>query len=198
MGRLVIRAHGLIPPGLLGYEVPRRSPPPEPGEQARLRDLPIQAVLHPAFVNQYARFWESLNAAFRKLGVNVVTRHATRAEFLEILRERSVDLAALRRIALYPDVSGLVGSLLHSEEGLLAGLCSSPEIDCLLEQGRREIDPALRHPIYRQIEETIARESLLIPLFHEQTYRFAQPTVKGLRISVSVPEVRYEELYTSD
>ncbi|MCP4661478.1 MAG: protein kinase [bacterium] len=198
LGRLVIRAHGVIPPGLVGYEVRRRSPPPEPGGQELLRGLRLRAIVHPAFVAQYAPFWEELGSSFRDIGVTVDARHPTRAELPEMIREGAVDLAALRRIALYPDVHGVVGGLLHSEEGLLAGLCRSQEIDRLIEQGRSEPDPALRHPIYRRIEETIARETLLIPLFHEQIYRFAQPGVKGLRIRLNVPEVRYEELAASD
>ena len=57
-----------------------------------------------------------------------------------------------------------------------------------------EIDPAARHAIYRRVEEIIARDALLLPLFHEQVYRFARPEVEGLRLSYSVPSVAYEEL----
>lgn len=80
---------------------------------------------------------------------------------------------------------------------MLAGICDSPEIDHLIERGRREVDPALRHSIYREIEEIVAREALLIPLFHEQTYRFRQPSVRGLRLGLTIPELRYEELWVS-
>ncbi len=194
LGRMVIRAHGIIPPGLVGYEVPRRSPSPHAGKRELLRGLRLKAIVHPAFVAQYAPFWEQLGSRLRELGVTVDARYPSRAELSGMIREGGADLVALRRIALYPDVHGVVGALLHSEEGLLAGFCRSPEIDRLIEQGRSESDPALRHAVYRQIEETIAREILLIPLFHEQTYRFAQPGVKGLRICLNVPEVRYEEL----
>ena len=88
-----------------------------------------------------------------------------------------------------------VVGLLHSQEGVMAGLCNSPEIDERIEKGRVETDPALRHSIYREIEEIIAREALLIPLFHEQNYRFTHPGVRGLKLSLSLPEVRYDELY---
>ena len=109
----------------------------------------------------------------------------------------AVDLLALRWIANYPDPDGFLGNLLHSEEGLLAGICGSPEIDRLIEQGRRETDPGLRHSIYRRIDEILVQENLLIPLFHEQSYRFPQPSVRGLRLGLTLPEVRYEELYVS-
>ena len=38
----------------------------------------------------------------------------------------------------------------------------------------------MRHSIYRQVEEIIAREALLLPLFHDQVYCFARPEVEGL------------------
>ena len=78
---------------------------------------------------------------------------------------------------------------------MIAGLCASPEIDRLIEKGRLEADPALRHTIYRRLEELSAHEQLLLPLFHAQTYRFAQPGVRGLKLGITVPEVRYEDLY---
>ena len=54
-------------------------------------------------------------------------------------------------------------------------------------------DPAARHAIYREIEEILAREALMLPLFHEQAYRFAWPEVEGLALSVG-GDTAYEEL----
>ena len=76
-----------------------------------------------------------------------------------------------------------------------AALCGSPEIDRLAERGRAETTPVQRHALYRQVEETMAREALLLPLFHEQVYRFAQPDVGGLNVSFGIPLVTYEELH---
>ena len=112
-----------------------------------------------------------------------------------MLREGSVDLAAIRWIADYPDADGFVGGLLHSRNGYLAGMYNKPEVDRLIEAGRSEVDPQIRHAIYREIEDIIARETLLIPLFHDRTYRFCHPTMGGFRFGFTVPEVWYEELY---
>jgi ABC-type transport system substrate-binding protein len=73
-------------------------------------------------------------------------------------------------------------------------LCGSPVVDRLIERGRAEADPMNRHTLYRQIEETISTEALLLPLFHEQVYRFAQPQVEGLSVSSLPPVVPYEQL----
>ncbi len=204
VGRGVIRACGLIPPGLLGYEEsvtcpplgePRRVPPPQAEGGDALAGLELRAVVHSTFSGQYAPFWDRLRSSFADLGMTVDARHASIPELIRTVAEGAVDLVALRWIADYPDVNGIVGVLLHSQEGShLPRLCGSAELDRLIEQGRSENDPALRHPIYRQIEEIIAQQALLIPLFHEQTYRFAQPAVQGLRLGLGIPEVRYEEL----
>ena len=37
-------------------------------------------------------------------------------------------------------------------------------------------------------------EALIIPLFHEQIYRFSQPSVRGFRFGTSTPEIHYDEI----
>ncbi len=50
--------------------------------------------------------------------------------------------------------------------------------------------------IYREIEQIIARRALLVPLFHEQTYRFARPEVEGLEIVFNMQQsLPYEKLW---
>jgi ABC-type transport system substrate-binding protein len=68
-------------------------------------------------------------------------------------------------------------------------------MDELAERGRAEIEPRIRHSIYREAEEILARDALLIPLFHEQAYRFARPEVEGLSVGFSYPVVAYEDLW---
>ena len=60
--------------------------------------------------------------------------------------------------------------------------------------GRSEIDPRTRHSIYREFEATVADRMMLLPLFHEQSYRFLRPEWKGLMLRLSMPQVAYERL----
>ena len=72
----------------------------------------------------------------------------------------------------------------------------SPDLDALADQGRAETDPRVRHSIYRKVEELIARDALLLPLFHDQVYCFARPEVEGLTtIGQSNASVPYEDLW---
>ncbi len=98
-----------------------------------------------------------------------------------------------RWAADYPDADTFA-NILATKNGILGKLCGSGEVDRLIARGRSETSPAVRHGIYRQIEEIIARDSLLLPLFHEQTYRFARPEVQGLSLSYGGIAVDYAGL----
>jgi ABC-type transport system substrate-binding protein len=73
-------------------------------------------------------------------------------------------------------------------------LCSSSEIDRLVEAARAETAPAVRHSLYRELEEIVAREARLLPLFFEQSYRIARPELEGLSLSLGFPTVAFEDL----
>ena len=104
------------------------------------------------------------------------------------------DLVIARWASDYPDADTFVHGLLHSREGNVGNFVGSDELDSLIEKGRAEIEPRARHAIYRQVEDRIARQALLVPLFHEQSYCFARPGVEGLSLGFSSPIVSYEKL----
>ncbi len=110
-------------------------------------------------------------------------------------REGGADLLAFRWVADYPDTDGFLANLLHGEEGALGKALGLPELDRQIERARSETDPGLRHVLYREIDEKLVHEVLVVPLFHEQIYRFRHPSVRGFRFGTSTPEVRYDELY---
>ena len=191
-GPLTLSPRGLIPPGLLGagrepLRTVRGKPP-----QDRLR---LRAVLHPTFGGQYSAFWQSLRVAAEKANADVDALVLEPQLILARAREGAADLLAFRWVADYPDTEGFIGNLLHSDEGSLSGICGHPDLDALIERGRQETDPGLRHVIYRELEEILQEEALIVPLFHEQMYRFCQPSVRGFRFGTSTPEVRYDEIF---
>ena len=54
------RARGLIPPGLLGYEVGAPSRPPLAGAGKPLAGARLKAAIHPVYGGPYAAFWRRL------------------------------------------------------------------------------------------------------------------------------------------
>ncbi len=204
LGRLAIPAHGIIPPGLLGYSA--AAPDSRSGATAASdssveatvsrETIELAAAVHPIFFGEFSAFFHELTEAFRDLGFLIRPVNKTMAEFIEMQRAGTGDLQIGRWNADYPDADTFVHTLIHSEAGFLGRYLGRPEIDELAERGRAETDPRVRHSVYRQLEELIAREALLLPLFHDQVYCFARPEVEGLTsVSPGNPVVSYEKLW---
>jgi ABC-type transport system substrate-binding protein/serine/threonine protein kinase len=196
LGRLAVPAHGLIPPGLLGHDsayTPRirlasGSMPEQPGVE-----MELTAVLNPVFFGEYATLSREISRSLRERQITIRPMNKTMDEWIEAVAQGSVDVVLGRWAADYPDADTFA-NILAAKAGLLGKLCGSTEVDRLIDRGRSETSPAARHAVYRQIEEIIARERLLLPLFHEQTYRFARPEVEGLSLSYGGIAVDYSSL----
>jgi peptide/nickel transport system substrate-binding protein/oligopeptide transport system substrate-binding protein len=196
LGRLAVPAHGLIPPGLLGHDsayTPRMTLAPASAPAQTGGEIELTAVLNPVFFGEYAAFAREVSRFFREHQITIRPVNKTMDEWLEAVAQGSVDLVIGRWAADYPDADTFA-NILATKEGLLGKLCGSAELDRLIARGRSETSPAARHAVYRQIEEIIARDRLLLPLFHEQTYRFARPEVEGLSLSYGGIAVDYASL----
>ncbi len=198
LGRLAVPATSLFPPGLLGSEslaAFRADSAAFPAPQGPAIEL--TAAVHPVYFEGYSAIASELWSAFAQAGVNVVPARLSIDELLAAQRSAKVDLVLTRWSADYPDADNFAYRL-HSQGGSNGRMCGSAEVDRLIERGRAETAPAVRHSLYRQIEEIIARDALLLPLFHEQAYGFAQPSIEGLSVSFGVPTVAYEDLRMRD
>ncbi|HUF16759.1 MAG TPA: BREX system ATP-binding domain-containing protein, partial [Thermoanaerobaculia bacterium] len=195
IGRLAIPAHGVIPPGLLGFEPAQasRSGAFRPRGD-KLDEIELTAVVHPVFFEQYAGVGKELMEAFASKGVRIRVVSRTMSEYIEANAKGEADVMIGRWFADYPDSDTFAYGLVHRQAGTIGRFCGSAELDHLTERGREQSDPSTRHTIYQEIEQMVARDALLLPLFNEQIYRIARPEVDGLALNVSVPEVQYDEL----
>ena len=195
LGRLAIPAHSLIPPGLLGYEPARRLSPSASDRAKSREDVELNASVHTMFEATYASFARELFEGVHKNGFRVHVANTKSDTVMKSELAGMVDMDMIRWVGDYPDADTFVG-ILYSEKGYVGSFCGTREVDRLIEKGRVETDPELRHDIYREIEQIIARRALLVPLFHEQTYRFARPEVEGLEIVFNMQQpVPYEKLW---
>ncbi len=205
LGRLAIPAHGLIPPGLLGYSAagPATAAHGAAGsgsdssvEATVSREtVELSAAVHPVFFGEFSAFAQELSDAFRAAGFRIRPINKTMADYLDLSSRGAADLDIGRWNADYPDADTFVHGVVHSQAGAFGRTIGFPEIDRLAEQGRAETDPRIRHSIYRKVEELIEREALLLPLFHDQVYCFARPEVEGLTALGQNPTVPYEDLW---
>ena len=205
LGRLAIPAHGLIPPGLLGHSGHQQdlsasssSASSDSSVQATVsrETVELSVALHPIFFGELAAFFRGLSETFREMGFVLKPVAKTMAEYLDVNRRANADLVIGRWGADYPDADTFVYSVLHSTAGILGRYFGNPEIDRLTDEGRAETDPRARHSLYRRIEEILAREALILPLFHDQVYAFSRPEVEGFdHVGQASPTINYEELW---
>jgi ABC-type transport system substrate-binding protein/tRNA A-37 threonylcarbamoyl transferase component Bud32 len=189
LGTIVLPAAGLFPPGLLARHgaAPR---PPEKGSGPILRQE-LQAGLFSVFRTSYAEFARKATGAIATAGfrVSIVTPDRP-----AIMAHPDFDIYFGRYFCDYPDTDGFAFGLLDSSAGILGHVCSSPEIDRLLESGRQEANSEVRRAIYQELERAVFDQSLILPLFHEQTYCFARPEVEGFGVRRFFPSIPYAEL----
>jgi len=195
VGRLGVPAHGIIPPGLLGFDSSRTSQRFKHAEP--VGDLNLSVMLNSAYRRAYSKFASLLLGNLNELGVMTEVVEGS-SEYFQNQAEAlgRVDLVLTRWIADYPDAHDFI-SFLHSDKGYVGKLCGRPDIDRLIEKGETESNPEIRREIYREVEELLRRHALLLPLFHEQSYRFARPEIEGFDLNFFSPVVPYERIWFS-
>jgi ABC-type transport system substrate-binding protein len=188
-------ASGLIPPGLLGYDASSRSSSQFRAPAAADRDKEVTLTMAFSRSSIFAPAAEQIAKNLAEAGFRLeLAPTASREETLKVTTEASTDIFLNAWVADYPGTHAIVHGILDSREGQVGRFSGSPEMDRRIETARAEIDPTTRHTLYREIEEIVAQDALVIPLFYIQIYRFARPEVEGLSLSFSPPDVHYEEL----
>ena len=80
------------------------------------------------------------------------------------------------------DPSGVLETLLKSDGGSNSGRYASPEMDKLLADGRAHFDHEDRAVIYDKVQELIAADAALIPVFHVNQVNVARPDLTGYAV----------------
>jgi ABC-type transport system substrate-binding protein len=196
LGRLATPASTWIAPGLLGHDVAQGSRGRLDSGRSRERlptPLELQVAVHPTLLEGYSALQRAVAAGWGEIGARLHVVNRTMAEYDEAVYAASADVVLGRWGADYPDADSFL-SPLQSQGGFYGKLCGSAAIDRLLARGRTEAQPALRHATYREADEELAREAILLPLFHEQVYRFTRPEVEGVKLTFGVQTVLYDEI----
>ncbi len=113
-------------------------------------------------------------------------------------RLRAGQIPAFRTlwIADYPDPDNFLYFLLNSSAQTIYPLgYRNPELDQLTAEARVSIDPDLRHLLYRRAEELFEKDCPVLPLYHDRIYAVATPMVQDLRLHMTPPQVRFEDLW---
>jgi ABC-type oligopeptide transport system substrate-binding subunit len=117
-------------------------------------------------------------------------------EYTSRLREGKIPAFRTLWIADYPDPDNFLYFLLNSSAQTIYPLgYSNPELDKLTAEARVSIDPELRQQLYKRAEKIFSQDCPLIPLYHDRICAVASPSVQGLRLHMTPPQVRFEDLW---
>jgi peptide/nickel transport system substrate-binding protein/oligopeptide transport system substrate-binding protein len=185
---LLLRADGLVPPGMLGRDWPVNAAPYDLEEaRAELAQSRYGSAAEVPPIEIYTAGGvgsEALREILeRDLGLQVDVIQAEWPEFNAGISAREYPGFELLWGADYPDPETFLRSLFHSESPDNYSDYNNPEYDALLDQAALTLDETERAELYDQAQQVLADDNVLIPLYHETRYTLAKPAVHGLTVT---------------
>ena len=111
----------------------------------------------------------------QKLGIEVELANQEWKVFLETRGNQGFELARGAWCGDYNEASTFL-DLLSSPSGYNDGKFSNARVDELMEQAKSSADPL---PLYTEVEEILATEMPVIPIYHYANAFLLDPTLKG-------------------
>jgi oligopeptide transport system substrate-binding protein len=184
----VSRATGIIPNGMLGVDWPAATLPYD--LQAARRAIaeskygsadnvpPIRI-----YVSGYAGAQALRDTLEQDLGLKIEVIDVDWSEFVLGLSRRDYPAYELYWGADYPDPESLLLILFGSGRADNYVDYHNAAFDDLLAQAAGEQDPTKRIDIYRQAQQLLIDDQVILPLYYDVAYTLAKPTVKGLIVT---------------
>ena len=206
-GGLALRATGLLPPGLLGYDPDLKGFSYDPD---RARTL-MRTAGHGDGFNMEYRTWDTdefFNSGMvplmledlEAIGIKVrVTEHSVSDARKPLIKPGHGMLFCGNWYADFPDSYNLFFLLFHSHSKEINGIFyHRPDLDDQINAALRATDVDDRIGIYRKLDQRIVKEAPIAPLFHERLYVAHKPAVRGVRTSLVTPPVRYHQVWIEE
>jgi oligopeptide transport system substrate-binding protein len=199
-----IKAEGILPPGMPGYNEDLRGYPYDPEKARQLiaeskygdaSNLPEITLSVSGGGGAASRWVAAIVEMYKQnLGVDIAIQQTGWATYLQDLRAHRYQMFGVGAgwIADYPDPQDFLDILFHSESRNNDGEYSNPEVDRLLEEARAEQDSEKRMELYQQAEEMILEDAPIVPLTHDAEYWLTKPYVKGMIYPPAIiPKLKY-------
>ena len=108
---------------------------------------------------------------------------AIRFAFLTDLAQQRLPVFTLSWVADYADPSAFLDALFHSGSPDNYLGYHNPEVDDLLDRARAEQNREERIRLYREAQQRILDDGVVIPLYHDVEYWLVAPAVHGLQVT---------------
>jgi peptide/nickel transport system substrate-binding protein len=149
------------------------------------KEQPLKIRLwHATPTEERRKLLARLANCLRAAGIEVEVKIAPSVkQMLDKIRSGEAQLFLYGEVIDFPDPHALVNRLFNSRsEGNLFGY-NSPRVDQLLLQGQTGVSDELRAPIYRQIENQILQDHVIVPLFSARYSFVVQKSVQGIELN---------------
>jgi ABC-type transport system substrate-binding protein/Tol biopolymer transport system component len=187
----VQQAHGVLPPGMPGYDPDFVGIPYDPDKALELlaassygdaENLPEIAFLLSGSGGGIPDAIEAFISQMEtNLGVEIFVEQLEWEDFLPAIEgEHEHQMYSMSWHADYVDPENFLDLLFHSESEGNHTRYANPELDALLEAARTEQDLETRWELYRQAEEIVIRDAVWMPISHGISRVLVKPYVQGL------------------
>ncbi|MGO8795958.1 MAG: ABC transporter substrate-binding protein [Candidatus Sulfotelmatobacter sp.] len=121
----------------------------------------------------------------REVGIALDIRSFEAATFLADVTRGAFQMYGLRWVGgnQDPDIFYVFHSSRFPPNGSNRGRYSNPKVDALIDQARREVDPAVRKPIYSEVQKIVAEELPYIDLWYLDNVLVHNKRVRNLTLN---------------
>lgn len=181
-------AAGIVPDGMLGVNWPANA---EPFDPAAAKD----AIAHSSYgsadkvppIRVYLSGGGSAEAlrdsVAENVGLKIEVISMEWPDFIAGLSGKSLSGFELYWTADYPDPESILTLLFGTGRPDNYLNYTNPAMDALLKQASEEIDPGKRVELYRQAQQLLIDDHVMIPILFDIGYTLVKPAVKGLTIT---------------
>lgn len=183
-----IPAHGSIPPGIAGYrDRPGYAYDPELAKRL-LREAGAENLKLEVWLRESAeggRVMEAVQAYWSAVGVEATLVRREWSAFKQAVSAGKVDAFLLDWFADYPDAENFLFPLFHSVNrggGGNRSFFSDAEVDRLIDDASRILDPAARADASAHIDSLVFAQAPWVYLYFPATFHIVSERVTGYRL----------------
>lgn len=207
-------ARGPLPPGIPGYsaglqgyefDLDRAEQLLDEAGYAKNSETGIRETLAPIEVHvdagtSHMRVLRAIQANLADIGVRTIPRIRDWNEHLAMSEEGKLGFYRMGWVADYLDADNFLFINFHSSNQGKGNGCAyaNPEVDRLLLEARRTIDPDARNRLYNQAETLVVDDAVWICIFYYRTCLVSQKFVQGLNLTpLGEHMLRFEKVWLS-
>ncbi len=197
---MMVKADGILPPGMPGYNKNLRGLEYDVAEAKRLiatskygdvAKLPPITITTSGWGGNIPDYLVTLVHQWQQnLGVTITVRQLEPENFFYYLKQEKDELFIMGWVADYPDPQNFLDNLFHTDGEYNYSEYSNPEVDSLLNRAAIQPDEANRLKMYQQAELKLITEAPCLPLWFNVNYVLVKPYVKGYQLNpVGIPDL---------